>query len=166
VTGPRTSADGFSLIEVLVVVAITGILLSIVWVRMSTLVPIYRLEGAARSLAAEIQNARVRAISENKCFQVVIDTTNKTYQLQRDQRATTANSASCSGVTFVNDPAYGARAIDDATSLTVAFSQGSNPIFTPRGHVDVTPAPTLTLTNVSGAVRTIFVQANGRINVQ
>jgi len=159
----RPSANGFSLIEILVVIAITSILLSIVWVRMGTLVPIYRLEGAARALAAEIQNARGRAISENKCFQVVIDTTNKTYQLQN---GATANSASCTGVTFVNDAANGVRAIDDATSLTVSFSQGSNPIFTPRGHVDVTPAPTLRLTNGSGAVRTIFVQANGRINVQ
>src|SRR5262245_45112670 len=84
----KGAVTGFSLIELLVAITIGGVLLSIAWVRMSTLVPIYRLEGAARNLAAEIQKARGRAIAENKCFIVTIDTSAKTYQLQNKTAAT------------------------------------------------------------------------------
>src|SRR5207249_11498985 len=93
----KGAAKGFSLIELLVAITIGGVLLSIAWVRMSTLVPIYRLEGAARALTAEIQKARGRAVAENRCFQVVINISNKTYQLQN---GTTTNSSSCAGVTY------------------------------------------------------------------
>src|SRR5262245_64539197 len=126
----KGAVRGFSVIELLVAITMGAVLLSIAWVRMSTLVPIYRLEGASRSLAAEIQKARGRAVAENKCFQVVISTTNKTYQLQN---GTTTNSSSCAGVTFAASPGDGVLGIDDANALTVAFAQGSNPVFTPRG---------------------------------
>jgi prepilin-type N-terminal cleavage/methylation domain-containing protein len=162
----KGAAGGFSMIELLVAITIGGVLLSIAWVRMSTLVPIYRLEGAARDLAAEVQKARGRAIAENRCFQVLIDTSNKTYQLQN---GTTTNSSSCAGVTFAASPGDGVLGIDDANALTVAFAQGSNPVFTPRGAAYLTggaQAPQITLTNTAGAVRSIFVQSTGRVNVQ
>ena len=168
-TNPRFSKEavkGFSVIELLVATTMGAVLLSIAWVRMSTLVPIYRLEGAARDLAAEVQKARGRAVAENKCFKVVVDTSNKTYQLQN---GTSTNSSSCAGVTFAAIPGEGVLAIDDANALTVAFAQGSNPVFTPRGAAYLTggaSAPQITLTNTNGAVRSIFVQSTGRINVQ
>jgi prepilin-type N-terminal cleavage/methylation domain-containing protein len=154
---------GFSLIELLVAITIGGVLLSIAWVRMSTLVPIYRLEGAARSLGAEIQKARGRAIAENKCFIVVIDTSAKTYQLQNKS----ASTLPCGTTSYAADPADVARKIEDTDSLTLAFSQGSSPvIFSPRGGAENSPAAVLVLTNTAGATRSILVQSTGRVNVQ
>ena len=49
---------GFSLIELLVVITIGGILLTIAWVRMSTLVPIYRLGGRAGPRGGVAEGAR------------------------------------------------------------------------------------------------------------
>jgi prepilin-type N-terminal cleavage/methylation domain-containing protein len=146
---------GFSLIELLAAIAIAGILISIAWVRMSTLVPIYRLEGSARNLAAEIQKARARAIAESKCYQVSITPgASPTYQLM--------NKASCSNGTFA--AVEGAKHVDDNDSITLAFSTGSSPVFNSRGTVETTAV--ITLTNVAAAVRTVGVDANGRVYVQ
>jgi type II secretion system protein H len=154
---PRTGATaGFSGIELLVVIAIGGILLAIAWIRMSTLIPIYRLEGAARDLVAELQKARGRAIAEGKCTRVTINLGAKTYQFER------APTSTCTG--FVAVPGEGVRRIDDANSLTVAFASGSSPVFDARGTVP-TPAA-ITLTNAENGVRTVFVQSTGLVSVQ
>jgi type II secretion system protein H len=152
----RGAVSGFSLIELLVAITIGGVLLSIAWVRMSTLVPIYRLEGAARNLAAELQKARTRAIAEGKCYQVLIDTSAKTYQLR--------SKASCTTGSFASVSIDGVRQIDDANSLTVAFSTGDSPVFNSRGTVETTAV--MTLTNAASAVRTVGVDATGHVYVQ
>jgi type II secretion system protein H len=153
----RTKAvAGFSAIELLVVMTIGGLIAAIAWVRMTTLVPIYRLEGAARDLAAELQKARGRAIAEGKCTRVTINVGTKTYQFER------APTSACTG--FVAVPGEGVRRIDDANSLTVAFASGSSPVFDARGTVP-TPAA-ITLTNQASAVRTVFVQSTGYVSVQ
>jgi type II secretion system protein H len=150
------AVNGFSMIELLVAITIGGVLLSIAWVRMSTLVPIYRLEGAARNLAAELQKARARAIAEGKCYQILIDTSAKTYQLR--------SKASCTTGTFASVSTDGARQIDDANSLTVAFSTGDSPVFNSRGAVETTAV--MTLTNAASAVRTVGVEPSGHVYVQ
>ena len=147
---------GFSAIELLVVITLAGILVAVAWARMSTLVPIYRLEGAARDLAADLQKARGRAIAEGKCTTVAIDVSAKTYQFQRAPSSTCSSFAAVSGESV--------RRIDDANSLTIAFASGSNPVFDTRGAVP-TPA-VITLTNADNAVRTIFVQSTGLVRVQ
>src|SRR2546430_2267700 len=120
--GSRWEAtEGFSVIELMVVIAIAGILLTVTWARMSTLVPIYRLEGASRAVATEIQKARGRAIAENKCFSVVVNAGPKTYQLQNKAVSTLP----CGASGFAADAADGVRKIDDNNSLTVGFSQGA-----------------------------------------
>jgi type II secretion system protein H len=152
----KEAAKGFSLIELLVVITMGGVLLSIAWVRMATLVPIYRLEGAARNLAAELQKARGRAIAEGKCYQVLIDTSAKTYQFR--------SKASCTTGTFASVSTDGTRQIDDANSLTIAFSTGDSPVFNSRGTVETTAV--MTLTNAASAVRTVGVDATGHVYVQ
>jgi prepilin-type N-terminal cleavage/methylation domain-containing protein len=158
------AVGGFSMIELLVVIAIGGILVTVAWARMSALVPIYRLEGAARGLAMDIQKARGRALAENKCYMVLIDTGAKTYELRN--RSISSLPCGIDPTTFATPAGEGVRKIDDADRLAVAFASGSNPVFTPRGAVESTPAPVITLTNSAGAVRTVYVQPTGRINVQ
>jgi prepilin-type N-terminal cleavage/methylation domain-containing protein len=155
-TSGRGAPRGFSAIELMVVITIGGLLLAAAWIRLSTLVPIYQLEGASRDLAAEFQKARGRAIAEGKCTTVVINVGAKTYQFQR------APSSTCSN--FASVPGEGTKNIDPSNSLTVAFASGSNPVFDTRGAVSTTAA--ITLTNHDNAVRTIFVQSTGLVRVQ
>src|ERR1044071_1221705 len=67
------SNRGFSLIELLVVVVIASTLLTMTWGSLPRLMAHYRLDGAARSLMADAQKARFRAIAERKCFQMKFD---------------------------------------------------------------------------------------------
>src|SRR5437879_2610417 len=103
----REAVKGFSMIELLVVIAIGGILVTVAWARMSTLVPIYRLEGAARDLAGELQKARGRAIAEGRCYTVAINTGAKTYRLERGPNST------CTGAIFAAAPGEGFKKLDD-----------------------------------------------------
>jgi len=155
-TFARRASAGFSAIELLVVIGIAGLIVTVAWVRMSTLVPIYRLEGAARDLAAELQKARGRAIAEGRCATVEIDVSAKTYRFRRSLTST------CSG--FQDVPGEGIKKIDDADSLTVSFAAGSNPVFDTRGAVPTTAA--IRLMNHDNGVRTIFVQSTGLVRVQ
>ena len=143
------------MIELMVVIVIGGILLSIAWVRLGTLVPIYRLEGAVRNFATDIQKARGRAIAEGRCYRVTITTATSTYQVERTPTSTCSGFAAVSG--------EGVRKIDDASSLTTAFSVGASPVFDSHGSATTTAA--ITLTNAAGATRTITVQSTGRVSV-
>lgn len=147
---PRHWQRGFSLLELVGVVSIFGILVAFGYPRLSTLAAIYRLEGAARNLAADLQKTRFRAIAEGTRFQVVFDNTAKTYQVQKE---------TASG-TFTNDGA--AMSVDDARTLTVSASAA--PRFNSRGNVETVTVVTLIARN--GATRLVGIQSTGRIYVQ
>lgn len=147
---PETRSAGFSFVELLGIMALVAILVAIGYPRLAALSPIYRLEGATRNLAAELQRARFRAIAEGVRFQVVFDGAAKTYQIQKET----------SPGTFVDDE--GVKAIEDSNSVAIAAT--ANPIFSTRGAAQVTAVVTLTASN--GAVRLVAVGAPGRVYVQ
>src|SRR5262245_16495940 len=128
ISAKRPSA-GFSALELMVVVALAGVLLAVAWARLSHLAPKSRLEGVARSLDADLQKARGRAIAEGRCFQVTLNVGAKTYQVNSK-----AGAATCGTTGFAADPTDGAlHALDDVNSVTVGVS--ANPVFDPRGKV-------------------------------
>ena len=142
----------------MVVITLAGILIAVAWARVAHLAPKYRLEGAARSVAADLQKARGRAIAEGRCFQVTFDTTANTYLVKSK-----AGAANCGTTGFAADSLDGtARPIDDTNTITVAAT--ANPVFEPRGTVQTTSV--VTLTNTLGDVRTVFAEASGRVSVQ
>jgi type II secretion system protein H len=160
-----TGECGFSLIELMVIIVIVGILAAVAWLRLSQLEPRYRLDGAARSLAMDLQKTRGRAIAENKCFMVVINSSAKTYQLQ--SKSGTGACGSSGYAVDSQDPA--ARKIDDV--LTVDNGSGGapvSPIFTPRGASEATNSvfPTIRLSNSLGDARLVLVNQVGRVVVQ
>jgi Tfp pilus assembly protein FimT len=159
----RGAVEGFSLIEILVAITIAFALLSIAWVRMSTLAPIYRLEGSARALAAEIQKARGRAIAEGKCVRVLFDISAKTYRVD-----TASGIPLCSGANFTPGTAL---KIDDNGRIAIDDGSGNTPvsaIFNPRGGSEATGGayPTIRLSNEAGAARLVLVNSAGRVSVQ
>lgn len=159
----RGGEKGFSLIEMVVVIVIAGVLVGIVWLRLAYLAPRYRLEGAARDLAAEIQKARGRAIAEGKCIRVSFSTTNKTYSVD-----TAAGGASCAGATFTSGTAL---KIEDSGSIAIDNGSGGAPvsaIFNPRGGSEGTGGafPTIRLSDNLGDARLVLVNSAGRVSVQ
>ena len=144
---------GFSLIELLVIIVIALSLLAWGYPNLVRLANKYRLDGAAWSLATDLQKVRLRAIAEGKEFKVVFDTGAKTYQVQK--------ADGLGG--WVNEGS--SKMIEDARLLTVSIETGGAPVFTTRGIVQTGSQSTVKLDAPTGGTRRIFVQLQGRINV-
>ena len=79
VNGNRES--GFTIIELMVVIAIIGIMATIAIPAFSTWLPNYRLKSAARDLYSNMQKAKIGAIKSNSNWAVVFDHANKQYRI-------------------------------------------------------------------------------------
>src|SRR5579872_5180086 len=73
---------GFSLIEILMVVAIFGIVSAIAVPQMGKLFGFYKLSGDARSLSDTVSGAKMRAAADFSQARVYVDLSGKTFQLQ------------------------------------------------------------------------------------
>ena len=127
---------GFTVVEILVVFVVVAILVKISVPALTSWVPTLRLGSAARQIAADLQLARMRAISQNSSFTVTFNTGAGTYTYGTESR--------------------------DLNQLFpgITISSASNPTFTARGTAN---AVTITLSNGS-AQKLVCVKAMGRIN--
>lgn len=77
----KNRTGGFTLVEVIVVVAIIGIMSAIAIPAINTWVPNYRLKAAARDVFSNLQKARSMAVKFNRETAVVFDPANERYSL-------------------------------------------------------------------------------------
>lgn len=73
---------GFTLIELFVVIAIIGILYTLVVLQVDNLVPKYRLRSAVRDLASTIEVVRTKAIADGITIALGYDLTEHSYTLK------------------------------------------------------------------------------------
>ena len=88
---------GFSLIEMVVVLALSSIAALIAVPRMSAFHAQFQLAGAANQLAFDIARARIQAIGQHKCVRILM--TGTTQYVRQTSAATSATACSTTWTT-------------------------------------------------------------------
>lgn len=76
--GDRRRDDGFTLLELLVVLAILGVVVGLAVPLFGRAMPGMQLQASARAVAAELRSARGRAIAANDEFVIAVDVQRRT----------------------------------------------------------------------------------------
>lgn len=80
------SEQGFSLMELIIVMAIMGVLSGSALVSFVSQLPHHRLNGATRGLVSDLRWARQLALAERQPVSVVFDLEKERYQIERSSK--------------------------------------------------------------------------------
>ena len=150
------SSRGFSMIELLVVVAVIGILAALGYPYVSTYLRAASLRAGAQELAAIVNGGRQLAITRNTNVCVVLSNNQALYR--------TGNANPCAGTLYVGveTRADGTMPLSNDIRITAATA---NVVFSPLGAA--TTAGTYTVHNPSGGANlSVVVSAAGRVRIQ
>jgi len=147
--GKLSQADGFTLIEILVTMAILTILGAFAVPQWGNLLAKYRLDSAARQVATELHGAKNRAMAQYRRFKLVFDSPT-TYTIQKEQTPGEGDYTATSGAKSL------------PLGITVEFN--NTPVFQTRGNAS--PGATITLTNPNNETKKVVVALTGRIEIR
>ncbi len=152
----QKQVKGFTLAELMVVIAIIGITTAIAIPYFVGQMPRYRLNGAARQVMGDLMWARMEAVSQNRKVKVFFLSNNHEYKIcdDADNNGTVADGEGDVRLKDIHDE------YSDVTFDSTAFS---DPVFQPRGIVS--PAATITLSNSAGEKK-VKVHLTGRVMIE
>jgi type IV fimbrial biogenesis protein FimT len=143
--------SGFTLVELMVTIAVFAILASIAIPTFMSLMPGMRLNGAARQVMTDLMAARMKAVKENNRFRVFFIDNHQYKILDDDNNNNAENAGEWTQTKDIQNEYH-----------DVTFSSTANPIYYPRGTAYGT---TITLTNSSGS-KTVKVAITGRVKIE
>ena len=145
--------SGFTLTEMMVVIAVFVIMASIAIPSFMSLLPGMRVNGAARQVMADLMAARMDSVKHNNEVRVFFNSpgTNQYQILDDDDNDGTADAGEAITTKNIQDNYH-----------DVTFSSTTNPIFYPRGTAYGT---TVTVTNSSGS-KDVKVAITGRVKIE
>jgi type IV fimbrial biogenesis protein FimT len=138
----QNSSSGLTLMELIITMMVMGILLAAASPLLAQFSSGYRLRGAAREVATDLQFARLLAVKENRSFKV--EFTSNSYQVVRVSDNFVAKSRSFS----VDYPEV------TLAGLTITFNSRGNSL----------ASNTITVSNPMGT-RNITVVSTGRVKL-
>ena len=152
---PPVHARGFSLIELLVTIAIIILMLAIAVPQMQNASRSYQMRSVVASVTGAIQAARYQAISNGYLFRIALSKTNTNYQVWSNPCGA---AAPCWGKIGGTVPLSG-------SSITPALSQDTTLDFHPSGLVQATTGALTFNVALRGTTETITVSNYGNITV-
>jgi len=149
----RLSKEGFSLIELMIVIAVMGILAAIAAPNLRNYMADRRLGGAAREVMTDLMLARMQAVNQNKRVGfALID--NHRYQIFADNNQ---NGSADSGETVMTKDIH-------PDYYDVTFTSTTTPVFIPNGTVFTATNGTVTVTNYRGS-KQVTTSSAGRVRI-
>jgi type II secretion system protein H len=149
----RFNKTGFSLIELMIVIAIMAIISAIAAPNFMHYMAERRLSGAARMVMSDLMAARQKAVTQNNEFKVFFDASNHEYTILDDNNGNgAADTGEATEVRDIHRDYY-----------DVTFTASGNPIFFPRGTAS-NKKVTL-VSSRTGVMKYVKVAITGRVMI-
>jgi type IV fimbrial biogenesis protein FimT len=146
---------GFTLIELMIVIALIAILAAIAFPNFREFMVQRRLNGAARQVMSDLMHARMQAVSQNNRFSVTFPSNHEYTILDDDDNDGVADGGEETQTRNIQTD-------DDNAYFDVTLNSTANPvIFFPRGNANGT---TVTVTNSAGS-KNVSVAITGRVMI-
>lgn len=146
----RSTNKGFTILEIIIVIAIFSIVMAIAIPNMIRQMPRYRLKGAAREIMGDLMWARMQAVSQKNEFKVFLVNDHEYKILDDDDNDGKADSGEWTEVKDIRDRYH---------DVNISFT--ADPIFFPRGSASI---GTITVTNPSGSKK-VKIHLTGRVKM-
>lgn len=136
--------DGFTLLELIIVIALIGIISGIAAPQVSGVIPGYRVKSASQQIVSEMMLLKMRAINENRRHRIVFGSPDKShYKIQQDGNKDGDYSDSVDTVIKTEALPTGVVFDTNASKRTSGDPMCSDAIcFGPDNAVDFTPTGT------------------------
>jgi len=153
ITTYKFKKDGFSLLELMIVLAIMAIVSTIAAPNFMNYLAERRLNGAARQVMSDLMSARQKAVGQGHEFKVFFNGDKHSYTILDD--------ANNNGTANTGEATEGRDLYPDYYDVT--FTATANPVFNPRGTANGT---TVTLTSSRTEVsKCVKVASTGRVKI-